>query len=112
MLIRQLSQVKEEKKNVVEREKELDEMENIIKSALEDQPRIKDKPPTRVDYLPEDFRTPNTIIRQPPREGKRAPLTCEYLFTFDSPFPSLRPKHPNRDDESQLRRLAKRFIIL
>ncbi|XP_031835667.1 uncharacterized protein LOC116428328 [Nomia melanderi] len=80
ILMKKLKQVIEEKKNVVEREKELDDMQIMIESVLE--PRIKDKPSTRVDYSAEEFRTPNTVMRQTQREGKRTPLTYTMLCHF------------------------------
>ncbi|KOC62536.1 hypothetical protein WH47_04197 [Habropoda laboriosa] len=69
----------EEKKDMAEREKALDDEEMVIQSMLEARAKTK----TRIqpgDYSVEELPTPNAVISQAQRSGKRTAISCEYPY--------------------------------
>ncbi|KZC14851.1 hypothetical protein WN55_07428 [Dufourea novaeangliae] len=76
ILLDKLKRVNEEKKNIEEREKELVDMQVMIQSVLE--ARAKDKARAQPsDYSAEELPTPNAVVSQAQRSGKRTALSCE-----------------------------------
>ncbi|XP_076647449.1 uncharacterized protein LOC143356024 [Halictus rubicundus] len=83
IMLSKLRQMEEEKKNIDERKKELDVMEEIIIESME--ARNKDKVVPRVQpagYSAEELPTPNAVVRQLQRSGKRTELTYMTLCHF------------------------------
>ncbi|XP_076290406.1 uncharacterized protein LOC143213926 [Lasioglossum baleicum] len=83
IMLNKLRQMEQEKKNIDERQKELDVMEEIIIESME--ARNKDKAVPRVQsagYSAEELPTPNAVVRQPQRSGKRTELTYMTLCHF------------------------------
>lgn len=76
ILLNKLKQVIEEKKDMAEREKVLDDVEMEIQSALEDRAKAKARLPS-IDYSAEELPTPNAVVSQAKRSGKRNPISCE-----------------------------------
>ncbi|XP_078046177.1 uncharacterized protein LOC144474786 [Augochlora pura] len=83
IMLNKLRQMEEEKKEMDERKKELDVMEEYIIESFEAR---KDKAVPRVvppaGYSPEELPTPNAVVRQPQRSGKRTELTYMTLCHF------------------------------
>ncbi|XP_017764799.1 PREDICTED: uncharacterized protein LOC108554137 [Eufriesea mexicana] len=70
ILLNKLKQVIEEKEDMAEREKSLDNMQMMIQSVLESRAKIQ----TGVqpdDYSGEELPTPNAVVSQMQRSGKR-----------------------------------------
>ncbi|XP_017793010.1 PREDICTED: uncharacterized protein LOC108574873 [Habropoda laboriosa] len=71
----------EEKKDMAEREKALDDEEMVIQSMLEARAKTK----TRIqpgDYSVEELPTPNAVISQAQRSGKRTAISYMTLCHF------------------------------
>lgn len=81
----------EEKEDITEREKALDDVQRMIESVL--RARAKD------NYSDEELpMPPNPPNRLAPRSGKRTAISCEYRFFFS--FNYLLIIMPRRLDES------------
>ena len=78
ILLNKLKQVIEEKKDMAEREKALDDMEMAIQSVLEDRAKAKARLPS-IDYSAEELPTPNAVVSQAKRSGKRNPISYATL---------------------------------
>ena len=65
---------------MAEREKELDDMEMAIQSVLEGRAKAK----ASIDYSAEELPTPNAVVSQAKRSGKRNPISCECLSPLSS----------------------------
>ena len=78
MLLNKLKQVIEEKKDMVEREKALDDVEMVIQSVLEARAKAKARLPS-IDYSAEELPTPNAVVSQAKRAGKRNPISYATL---------------------------------
>ncbi|CAD1468273.1 unnamed protein product, partial [Heterotrigona itama] len=75
ILLNKLNQVIEEKEDITEREKALDDVQRMIESVL--RARTKD------NYSDEEIPVPpNPPNRLAPRSGKRTAISCEYRFFF------------------------------
>ncbi|XP_033342818.1 uncharacterized protein LOC117229959 [Megalopta genalis] len=82
IMLNKLRQMEEEKKDIDERKKELDVMEEYIIESFEAR---KDKAAPRVPpagYSPEELPTPNAVVRELQRAGKRTELTYMTLCHF------------------------------
>ena len=77
ILLNKLKQVIEEKKDMAEREKALDDMEMAIQSVLEGRAKAKARLPS-IDYA-EELPTPNAVVSQAKRSGKRNPISYATL---------------------------------
>ena len=78
MLLNKLKQVIEEKREMTEREKALDDMEMAIQSVLEGRAKAKARLPS-IDYSAEELPTPNAVVSQAKRSGKRNPISYATL---------------------------------
>ncbi|XP_076168082.1 uncharacterized protein LOC143147083 isoform X2 [Ptiloglossa arizonensis] len=81
ILLKELKQVIEERKDTVEREKVLEDEQMVIQSVLEDRAKAK----ARIhqgDYSVEELPTPNAIVSQAQRSGKRTALSYVTLCHF------------------------------
>ncbi|XP_076670920.1 uncharacterized protein LOC143370132 [Andrena cerasifolii] len=78
ILLNKLKQVYEEQKDMAERQKVLDDEEMVIQSMLEARAKDKARLPS-VDYSAEELPTPNAIVSQAKRSGKRNPISYATL---------------------------------
>lgn len=66
----------EERKDMAEREKALDDVQMVIQSVLEARAKAKPRVPPG-DYSAEELPTPNAVVSQAQRPGKRTSISCE-----------------------------------
>ena len=78
ILLNKLKQLVEEKKDMVERQKVLDDEEMVLQSMLEARAKPKARLPS-IDYSAEELPTPNAIVSQAKRSGKRNPISYATL---------------------------------
>ncbi|CAK9815343.1 hypothetical protein ANTPLA_LOCUS8617 [Anthophora plagiata] len=81
ILLNKLKQVIEERKDMAEREKALDDVQMVIQSVLEARAKAK----TRIqpdDYSVEELPTPNAVVSQAQRSGKRTAISYMTLCHF------------------------------
>ncbi|XP_054015894.1 uncharacterized protein LOC128896554 [Hylaeus anthracinus] len=80
ILLNKLSQVIEERKDTAERGKELENEQMVIQTVLDARAKTKTRLPPG-DYSIEELPTPNAVVGQMRRSGKRtAALSCEYFL--------------------------------